>query len=67
MERTDVPPRCSLHKYEPIAKGPYWKGQLPPGRKGNNGYGSRSRVFDHHNEAEVIAGIEAWLEVYGSP
>ncbi len=65
-EIRDVPPGCSLRKYESKTDGPpFWVATLPIGMSDSKGHHTRRRAFRTglRSEAQAIAQCEAWLSI----
>ena len=63
-DRSDsMPDGCTLRRYDPEDKAPFWLGRLPDGRCDDNGTKSRTRAFREglKSESDARSEIELWL------
>ena len=64
-----MPAGCTLRKYIPLERGPYWHGKLPKGR--TDAFGRKGKCLTWgfvagRSEADAINIIEDWLRDNGS-
>ena len=63
-----VPHGCSLRRYEPIGKAPYWHGRLPRGmvdRVGRYNHILRWGFYTGRTEDETIDIMVVWCNKFG--